>query len=178
MPFKAVQKTVADAHADAVSYPVFCTPLRVYTGHVQRKPVRLRPAPQMATGATQRAACVTAGILVGLHHDVVAEDDIGFVIIEHRARLQLLYRWTCERRQRPTGQRAGGKKDAQHVRHTPKRTASRRALVRPRATQVTLQQSRISSRSELLPHPCSTGEDVRTTLRDGALAGHHARRGM
>src|SRR6185503_17461608 len=65
---ETVQKTVADTHADTVAYAVFCAPFRIDPGHVQRKPIRLRPAFQMATSATQRTAGVTPGVLVGLHH--------------------------------------------------------------------------------------------------------------
>jgi len=95
---EAVQKTVADAHADAVADPVFCAPLRIHPRDVQRKTIRLGPASQMTTRATQRAACISAGVLAGFHHDVVAEDDIGFVVVEHCTCFQFVDRRTSERR--------------------------------------------------------------------------------
>jgi len=106
---QAVQKAVADAQSDAVAYAVFRAPLRIHPGDIQRKPVRLRAAFQMATGTVQAVTGITRGIPVGLHHDVVTEHDIALVVIEHRARLQLLYRGTRECRKRTTEQDKGAK---------------------------------------------------------------------
>src|SRR5258708_2465798 len=88
---QAVQEAVADAQSEAVAYAVFCAPLRIDPGDIQRESVRLRAPLEMATATAQCTAGVAPGIPVGLHHDVVAEDDIGFIVIEHCARLQFLH---------------------------------------------------------------------------------------